>query len=78
MLNKVDYSHLLAIVRKNISDVHGLRLHDLVLILPGTLPKTSSGKKRRRHCTTLYPQNGFREAVARQVVAVEKLESKLG
>ncbi|MEH2308572.1 fatty acyl-AMP ligase [Nostoc sp.] len=78
MLNKVDNSQLLAIVRKNISDVHGLRLHDLVLIMPGTLPKTSSGKKRRRHCTTLYLQNGFREAVARQLVAVEKLESRLG
>ena len=69
-LNKFDHSQLLTTVRKNISDIHGLRLHDLVLIMPVTLPKTSSGKKRRRHCTSLYLQNGFREAVTRQVVPV--------
>ncbi|HLO85751.1 MAG TPA: fatty acyl-AMP ligase [Nostocaceae cyanobacterium] len=69
-LNQFDYNQLLAVVRKNISDIHGLRLHDLVLIMPGTLPKTSSGKKRRRHCTSLYLEKGFREAATRQVVAV--------
>lgn len=43
--------------RKRVSDIHGLRLAELVLIKPGTLPKTSSGKIRRRHCCELY-RNG--------------------
>jgi len=41
-------------VRKVVSDVHGLRLHDLVLIKPATLPTTSSGKIRRNYCRELY------------------------
>jgi acyl-CoA synthetase (AMP-forming)/AMP-acid ligase II len=40
--------------RKDVSDVHGLRLSDLVLIRPATLPKTTSGKVRRSHCRDLY------------------------
>jgi acyl-CoA synthetase (AMP-forming)/AMP-acid ligase II len=43
--------------RKEISDLHGLRLHDLVLIKPMTLPKTSSGKIRRSYCRDLYKTN---------------------
>lgn len=34
-------------VRSAVVRQHGLRVHDLVLIHPGTLPKTSSGKVRR-------------------------------
>lgn len=48
------YRALLAEVRAQISDLFGLRLADLVLIRPGAMPKTSSGKLRRRHCRELY------------------------
>jgi acyl-CoA synthetase (AMP-forming)/AMP-acid ligase II len=41
-------------VRGQISDTFGLRLAELVLIRPGTLPKTSSGKLRRQRCRELY------------------------
>ena len=63
MVKDLNYNRLLATLRKNISDLHGLRLHDLVLIASGTLPKTSSGKPRRSHCKTLYRQNGFRKVL---------------
>ena len=63
MVQTLDYKGLLTTLRKNISDLHGLRLHDLVLIASGTLPKTSSGKPRRLHCKSLYHQNGFRKVV---------------
>jgi acyl-CoA synthetase (AMP-forming)/AMP-acid ligase II len=33
---------------------HGLRLHASLLVKPGTLPKTSSGKLRRTACRSLY------------------------
>jgi acyl-CoA synthetase (AMP-forming)/AMP-acid ligase II len=45
---------LVADVRARISDLFGLRLADLVLVNPGGMPKTSSGKLRRRHCRELY------------------------
>ena len=44
---------LLAEVRAQIADLFGLRLAQLVLIRPGSIPKTSSGKLRRRHCREL-------------------------
>jgi acyl-CoA synthetase (AMP-forming)/AMP-acid ligase II len=54
---KLDASMMQSIVakaRKDVSDMHGLRLHELVLIRPSTLAKTSSGKIRRGHCRDLY------------------------
>jgi acyl-CoA synthetase (AMP-forming)/AMP-acid ligase II len=32
----------------------GIRLHDFVLLRPGSLPRTTSGKIRRGHCRKLY------------------------
>lgn len=49
----------LAMARRDISDLYGLRLHDLVLIKPMSLPKTSSGKIRRSYCRELYLYNGL-------------------
>jgi acyl-CoA synthetase (AMP-forming)/AMP-acid ligase II len=38
---------------------HGLLLHDFVLVGPGSIPRTSSGKVRRRHCREMYEANRF-------------------
>jgi acyl-CoA synthetase (AMP-forming)/AMP-acid ligase II len=57
VLAKLDAPALQSIVakaRKDVSETHGLRLHDLILIRPSTLAKTSSGKIRRSHCRDLY------------------------
>jgi len=45
---------LLMAVRTAVVRQHGLRVHDLVLIQPGTLPKTSSGKVRRMAACERY------------------------
>ncbi|RKH35463.1 amino acid adenylation domain-containing protein [Corallococcus praedator] len=37
-------------VRRGLSEAHEVQLHTLVLIEPGALPKTSSGKIQRRAC----------------------------
>jgi acyl-CoA synthetase (AMP-forming)/AMP-acid ligase II len=61
-------------VRAAVVRQHGLRVDDLVLIHPGTLPKTSSGKVRRRaSCERylngtlpmVYPEIASRTAVHR-------------
>ncbi len=44
-------------VNAAISGSHGLRVADLVVVAPGSLPSTASGKVRRSACVDLY-QNG--------------------
>jgi acyl-CoA synthetase (AMP-forming)/AMP-acid ligase II len=38
---------------------HGLRLHDLVLVKPGAVPRTSSGKVQRQRCREIYQMSKF-------------------
>jgi len=42
-----------------ISTQHGLSAADLVLVTPGSLPITTSGKVRRRACVELYRHDNF-------------------
>ncbi|WP_327173971.1 amino acid adenylation domain-containing protein [Streptomyces sp. NBC_01335] len=44
----------LSAVRADVARRHGLRLDHLVIVLRGTIPKTSSGKIRRRACRDAY------------------------
>lgn len=41
-------------IREAVAREHGLRLHDVLLIAAGSIPKTSSGKIRRRHSSNIY------------------------
>lgn len=47
-----------AIVSK-VSTSHGLRVADVVLVLPGSIPFTTSGKVRRSACVERYRNNQF-------------------
>ena len=48
-------------LKKNITHVlsksYGLKIHDIKLVKPGTLPKTSSGKKQRQKTKEMYLNN---------------------
>jgi acyl-CoA synthetase (AMP-forming)/AMP-acid ligase II len=44
-------------IRRAVSEEHELRLHEIVLIKPGALPKTSSGKIQRYLCRQAYLSN---------------------
>ena len=44
------WPHIESAIRSAIRRVHGLAVDDVVLLEPGTLPKTSSGKVRRGQC----------------------------
>src|SRR6478736_1111467 len=57
---------LQADVRAQIADMFGLRLAQLVLIRPGSMPKTSSGKLRRRHCRELYEDDALQRVEVQQ------------
>lgn len=43
-----------------ISSSHGVSVHDVVLVAPGSIPITTSGKVRRAACVDLYRNGGFR------------------
>ena len=42
-----------------ISTAHGVRIADLVLVAPGSLPITTSGKVRRSTCVESYRREEF-------------------
>jgi fatty acid CoA ligase FadD28 len=46
-------------VTSPISKSHGLSVADLVLVPPGSVPITTSGKVRRRTCVEHYRQDQF-------------------
>jgi fatty acid CoA ligase FadD21 len=46
-------------VTSAISNAHGLSVGDLVLVPPGSIPTTTSGKIRRAACVEQYRQNQF-------------------
>jgi long chain fatty acid CoA FadD26 len=46
-------------VTSAISKSHGLRVADLVLVPPGSIPITTSGKIRRSSCLEVYQQDEF-------------------
>jgi fatty acid CoA ligase FadD28 len=53
----------LAVVRREVASVvfntHGLSIADLVLVPPGSIPITTSGKVRRASCVEHYRQGEF-------------------
>jgi acyl-CoA synthetase (AMP-forming)/AMP-acid ligase II len=48
--------------REAVARVHNLRLGELLLVLPGAIPKTSSGKVRRGACRQAYLQGTLRSS----------------
>lgn len=46
-------------VTSAIAKVHGLRVADIVMVPPASIPVTSSGKIRRSACAEAYRRNGF-------------------
>ena len=52
-----DLDALRQAVRKHLTDTLSLRPRDIVLLGPGSLPKTSSGKLQRRRAKALYEQD---------------------
>ncbi|WP_437963544.1 fatty acyl-AMP ligase [Sorangium sp. So ce260] len=53
-LKTADRREVVADIREAITAHHGLRLHAAALLMPATIPKTSSGKIQRRVCKAKY------------------------
>jgi len=59
ILRNADLKSVANSIRRAVSEDHGLALQDVVLIAPGALPKTTSGKIQRRLCGDLYLSQGL-------------------
>lgn len=53
-LRKLNLDETLEAIRRGISQDHGLQVHGIVLLKPGHILKTSSGKIQRQACKTAY------------------------
>ncbi len=63
-LRKLDANDVVMTIQQAVTQQHELQAHSIVLIKPGRLPKTSSGKVQRQGCKQLYLHDGI-EAIAR-------------
>jgi acyl-CoA synthetase (AMP-forming)/AMP-acid ligase II len=57
--DEVDLDEVTAAVRHAVSRSHGLAVHEVIMIEPGELPRTSSGKVRRAECRSRYREDAF-------------------
>lgn len=64
MRHTLDSDALERKIRQAVLDNHGLAVSDVVLLKPGGLPLTSSGKVQRRRCKQLYTTGALAPAVA--------------
>jgi acyl-CoA synthetase (AMP-forming)/AMP-acid ligase II len=56
----LDATRLLGDVRQAVAERHGLHVHALELLEPGSIPKTSSGKVQRHRCRLAFEQGTLR------------------
>jgi len=52
-------TEVIAEIRSAVADAHQLQAHDVLLVPPGSVPKTSSGKLQRSLSRQLYLEGGF-------------------
>ena len=57
------FGEIIERIRRSVVEEHELQLYAAILIKPGSLPKTSSGKVRRRDCRSAF-LNGALECIA--------------
>jgi acyl-CoA synthetase (AMP-forming)/AMP-acid ligase II len=57
--HRIDLAEVVADIREAVAEEHELALHDVALVQPGTIPKTTSGKIQRRLIRRLWQEGGL-------------------
>lgn len=70
-MRKVSAKALTSAIRQCVVEAHEIVVSDVVLIRPGTLPKSSSGKVQRSQCRALYLANELEVVVGVDGMATE-------
>ncbi len=55
----IDPGAVRAAIRENIARHFDIGVHDIVLLAPGGVPRTTSGKIRRRACSDYYRRDAW-------------------
>jgi acyl-CoA synthetase (AMP-forming)/AMP-acid ligase II len=72
-------AELILEIRARVNEEVGLPIDEVVLVAPGTIPKTSSGKRQRRQTKTLYMGKGLAtRSVSKRALAGAMLRSAMG
>ncbi|MFG6107344.1 fatty acyl-AMP ligase [Leptolyngbyaceae cyanobacterium CCMR0082] len=53
-LRRLEPKPIIRAIKQTVSQVHGLRVETIVLVKPGSIPKTSSGKIQRSRCRSQF------------------------
>ena len=59
-------------IRQSVADHHELQVHAVVLVEPGSIPKTSSGKLQRYLCRSAYLNDDLK-TIGRSVLTIEDI-----
>ncbi|MGY3604606.1 MULTISPECIES: fatty acyl-AMP ligase [unclassified Bradyrhizobium] len=62
--NRIDGAEMKGLIREHVTDQHELFARHIVLIRPGTLPKTTSGKIQRSLARRLWSEGRFEDLAA--------------
>ncbi|HET9954841.1 MAG TPA: AMP-binding protein [Polyangiaceae bacterium] len=63
-LRTLDAAAVVRAIRRAVSEQHALHTHAIVLLKPSTLPRTTSGKVRRKACREAFLSNALPSVVA--------------
>jgi acyl-CoA synthetase (AMP-forming)/AMP-acid ligase II/aryl carrier-like protein len=77
---KPDPDAVIGAIRQAVSEHHEVQVYGVVLLKPGSIPKTSSGKIQRRACRAAFLQGELQAAIAQNLLALteeERYESTL-
>jgi amino acid adenylation domain-containing protein/non-ribosomal peptide synthase protein (TIGR01720 family) len=66
-----DPEAIIAAMRETLSEEHELQAQAIVLLKPGSIPKTTSGKIQRRLCRAMFLQDGLEVVAQWQASSVE-------
>jgi acyl-CoA synthetase (AMP-forming)/AMP-acid ligase II len=59
--NKVEHKSLVGAIREAVADEHEIAVHKVVLVRPGALPRTTSGKLQRNLTRQLWLEGALEE-----------------
>jgi len=70
---------LMVEIRRRVNEEVGLPIDEVLLVAPGTIPKTSSGKRQRRQTRALYLKNDLAlRHVSKRALSTAMLRSAIG
>jgi acyl-CoA synthetase (AMP-forming)/AMP-acid ligase II len=59
-LRKISVKEVIEHIRRNVAEQNALHVYEAILVIPGTIPKTSSGKVQRRTCCEKFLTGNLR------------------